>query len=82
MRRHAPGCNGTVIAFSCTTVGYPLCGCGVLWTCGAGTNVPFFAAFSLAEHDLRAPSTAEPENMNNDAMNLERLGRHESNGTE
>ena len=54
MRRHAPGCNGTVIAFSCTVV-YPLCGCGVLWTCGAGTNrrffdFTFFAAFSLARN--------------------------------
>jgi hypothetical protein len=74
VRRHAPGCNGTVIAFSCTVV-YPLCGCGVLWTCGAGTNVPFFAAFSLARNTT-SPSTGEHE------QHLERLGRHESNGTE
>jgi hypothetical protein len=55
VRRHAPGCNGTVIAFSCTTVGYPLCGCGDrclvdLWR---RHKRPFFRGFLAgSEHDL------------------------------
>lgn len=47
MRRHAPGCNGTVIAFSCTVV-YPLCGCGVLWTCPLAWRRHNAPLFSLA----------------------------------